>query len=91
MEKSRGEWEGAALKSRGFAARIGGSAAIASSWPRTRYNIPPATQAMFSWLWPHNQENIASSESHCSANAEATGSNTVEAPKNSFSGYFAIT
>ena len=30
----------------GFAARIGGSAAIASSWPRTRANIPPATQAI---------------------------------------------
>ena len=27
---------------------------------------------------------------HCSANAEATGSNPVEAPKNFFSGYFAI-
>ena len=25
---------------------------------------------------------------HCSANAEATGSNPVEAPKNFFSGYF---
>ena len=28
-----------------FAARIGGSAAIAARWPRTRDNIPPATQA----------------------------------------------
>ena len=44
--ESRGEWEGAALESRGFAARIGGSAAIASRWPRTRDNIPPATQAI---------------------------------------------
>ena len=33
------------LASRSFAARIGGSAAIASRWPRTRDNIPPATQA----------------------------------------------
>ena len=33
------------LASRGLAARIGGSAAIASRWPRTRDNIPPATQA----------------------------------------------
>ena len=33
------------LASRGLAARIGGSAAIASRWPRTRDNIPPARQA----------------------------------------------
>ena len=41
-EENRKEplWE-----SRGFVARIGGSAAIASRWPRTRDNIPPATQA----------------------------------------------
>ena len=34
------------LASRGKAARIGGSAAIASRWPSTRDNIPPATQAI---------------------------------------------
>ena len=33
-------------ESRGFAARIGGSAAIASRWPRTRDIFPPATQAI---------------------------------------------
>ena len=31
---------------------------------------------------------IAQLGEHCSANAEATGSNPVEAPKNVFSGYF---
>ena len=31
---------------------------------------------------------IAQLGEHCSANAEATGSNPVEAPKNFFSGYF---
>ena len=31
---------------------------------------------------------IAQLGEHCSANAEATGSNPVEAPKNAFSGYF---
>ena len=31
---------------------------------------------------------IAQLVEHCSANAEATGSNPVEAPKNFFSGYF---
>ena len=31
---------------------------------------------------------IAQLGEHCSANAEATGSNSVEAPKNIFSGYF---
>ena len=31
---------------------------------------------------------IAQLGEHCSANAEATGSNPVEAPKNLFSGYF---
>ena len=31
---------------------------------------------------------IAQLREHCSANAEATGSNPVEAPKNFFSGYF---
>ena len=35
------------LASRGFAARIGGSAAIASRWSRQRDNIPPAMQAAF--------------------------------------------
>ena len=33
---------------------------------------------------------IAQLGEHCSANAEATGSNPVEAPKNFFSGYFAV-
>ena len=33
---------------------------------------------------------IAQLVEHCSANAEATGSNPVETPKNFFSGYFAI-
>ena len=33
---------------------------------------------------------IAQLVAHCSANAEAAGSNPVEAPKNFFSGYFAI-
>ena len=33
---------------------------------------------------------IAQLVKHCSANAEATGSNPVEAPKNFFGGYFAI-
>ena len=33
---------------------------------------------------------IAQLVEHCSANAEATGSNPVEAPKNLFSGYFTI-
>ena len=33
---------------------------------------------------------IAQLEGHCSANAEATDSKPVEAPKNFFSGYFAI-
>ena len=33
---------------------------------------------------------IAQLVEHCSANAKATGSNPVEAPKNVFSGYFAI-
>ena len=31
---------------------------------------------------------IAQLGEHCSANAEATGSNPIEAPKNFFSGYF---
>ena len=38
MAQSRGEWEGATL-------RIGGSAAIASCWPRARDDIPPTRQA----------------------------------------------
>ena len=33
---------------------------------------------------------IAQMVEHCSANAEATGSNPVKAPKNFLSGYFAI-
>ena len=33
---------------------------------------------------------IAQLVEHCSANAEATGSNLVEAPKNFYPGYFAI-
>ena len=33
---------------------------------------------------------IAQLVEHCSANAEATGSNPVEAPKNVLSGYFEI-
>ena len=33
---------------------------------------------------------IAQLGKHCSANAEATGSNPVEAPKSFFSGFFAI-
>ena len=33
---------------------------------------------------------IAQLVQHCSVNAEAMGSNPVEAPKNIFSGYFAI-
>ena len=44
--------------------------------------------------WPASMASvwvfIAQLVEHCSANAEATGSNPVEAPKNFFSGYFAI-
>ena len=47
---------------------------------------------MNSMYWPahHVCVFIAQLVEHCCANAEATGSNPVEAPKNSFSGYFAI-
>ena len=40
--------------------------------------------------WPAHSEwvFIAQLVEHCSANAEATGSNPVEAPKTFFSGYF---
>ena len=40
--------------------------------------------------WPASSKwiFIAQLGEHCSANAEATGSNPVEAPKNFFSGYF---
>ena len=43
MAKSRGEWEEA------FAARI---SRLASRWPRTRDNIPPATQAIDAPMFP---------------------------------------
>ena len=33
---------------------------------------------------------IAQLVEHCSTNAEATGLNPIEAPKNFFSGYFAV-
>ena len=43
------------------------------------------------WPTPSVWVFIAQLVEHCSANAEATGSNTVESPKNFFfSGYFAI-
>ena len=50
----------------------------------------------FTWNAPwtiietHQENFIAQLVEHCRANAEATGSNPVEAPKNLFSGYFAI-
>ena len=40
------------------------------------------------WPAPSIWVFIAQLGEHCSANAEATGSNPVEAPKNFFSGYF---
>ena len=40
------------------------------------------------WPAPSIWVFIAQLGEHCSANAEATGSNPVEAPKNIFSGYF---
>ena len=45
---------------------------------------------MSSMNWPASSiwVFIAQLGEHCSANAEATGSNPVEAPKNLFSGYF---
>ena len=41
-----------------------------------------------SWPAPSTWVFIAQLGEHCSANAEASGSNPVEAPKNVFSGYF---
>ena len=52
----------------------------------------PFTGLMNSINWPASSVwvFIAQLVEHCSANAEATGSNPVEAPKKYFSGYFAI-
>ena len=49
-----------------FAARIGGSAAIASRWPRTRDNIPPATQAKSEKATPPHSVGRTSTNNVCS-------------------------
>ena len=59
-------------------------------YSRSSHNFIPFTGLMNSINWPASSVwvFIAQLGEHCSANAEATGSNPVEAPKNFFSGYF---
>ena len=58
-----------------------------SMWPMVFHSLHGL---MNSINWPASSiwVFIAQLGEHCSANAEATGSNPVEAPKNFFSGYF---
>ena len=66
-------------------------------WSHTHFICIPAVQCFISFHGLMNSINwpassvwvfIAQLGEHCSANAEATGSNPVEAPKTFFSGYF---
>ena len=77
----------------GVAAFVRGTHAIVTTFPQftSFHSVFHSFHGLMNSInWPASSVwvFIAQLGEHCSANAEATGSNPVEAPKNVFSGYF---
>ena len=60
------------------------------SSPEKSFSGPQRDMNSINWPASSVWVFIAQLVEHCSANAEATGSYPVEAPKNFFSGYFVV-